>query len=177
MDLQEVTPRLWESLQEISCSIGILSKFIWGLKVNKRVFDKPSLSFCTSTELANVLTRKYGVAFRTAHRIVGALTRYLVENDLNISKLTPELIQKVAKDMGVRVPDVEKEDIRESMDPLTFVRAHRVRGGPSPIEVRRMIKARKEAITVSKKWSIKKTSELAEANENLQIAGKSVKKD
>jgi argininosuccinate lyase len=168
MDFQEVTPRLWEALQDVFCSLDILSKFIYHLKVNKDVFNKSFLSFSTSTELVNMLTRKYGVPFRTAHRVVGALTRCLIENGLTLSSVTSELIQAVAKDLGVPSLDVKTEDIRESIDPLKFVKAHNVRGGPSPIEVQRMIQARKRGTAASKKWSYEKKSKLAEADENLQ---------
>ena len=168
MDFQEVTPRLWEALQDISCSLDILSKFIHHMKVNKDVFNRPFLSFSTSTELVNMLTRKHGVPFRTAHRIVGALTRCLIDNSLTLSNVTPEMIQTMAKELGGPSLNVKTEDIRGSIDPLKFVRAHNVRGGPSPIEVHRMIQTRKKGIALSKKWSNEKKSKLAEADEKLR---------
>jgi argininosuccinate lyase len=177
MDMQEVTPRLWEALQDISSSLRILSKFMVNLKVNKDVFKKPSLSFSTSTELVNMLTRKYGVPFRTAHKIVGALTRCLIVNGLTLTNVTSELIQTTAKDLGVPSLDVKTEDIHLSIDPLRFVEAHNVRGGPSPIEVRRMIQARKNGTATSKKWAHDMKSKLAEADENLQVVSKSYSAD
>ncbi len=167
MDMQEVTPCLWEALQDISSSLSILSKFTLYLKVNKDVYNKPFLSFSTSTELVNMLTRKYGVPFRTAHKIVGAMTRCLIDNGLTLSNVTSELIQTAAKDLGVPSLDVKTEDIHQSVDPLKFVEAHNVRGGPSPVEVQRMIQARKRGTAVSKKWANDKKSRLAGANESL----------
>ena len=172
MDMQEVTPCLWEALHDISSSLVILSKFTFHLKVNKDVYNKPFLNFSTSTELVNILTRKYGVPFRTAHKIVGVMTKCLIENGLTLSNVTSELIQTVAKDLGVPSLDVKSEDIQQSADPLKFVEAHNVRGGPSPVEVRRMIQARKSETAVSKKWGNDNKSRLAEANENLQTTVK-----
>jgi argininosuccinate lyase len=170
MDLQEVTPRLWESIQNISSSIDILSEFIQNLNVNKHVFDRPSLSFSTSTELANMLTRKYRVSFRTAHKVVGALTRHLIGNGLTLSDATPDQIGKAMNDLGLSSINVTAEDIRESIDPLKFVKAHRVRGGPSPKEVKRMIRTRKRAIRLSKKWSSEKKAKIAKADQKIHAA-------
>ena len=100
------------------------------------------------------------------------MTRFLIDNGLNLSNVTSELIQTAAKDLGVPPLDVKTEDIHQSVDPLKFVEAHNVRGGPSPIEVRRMIQARKRGTAVSKKWANDKKSRLAGANENLQTTVK-----
>jgi argininosuccinate lyase len=170
MDFQEVTPRLWETLKDISSSLDIVIKFIYHMKVNKDVFNRSFLGFSTSTELANMLTRKYGIPFRTAHRVVGALTRCLIEKGLTLSNLTPEMIQTMAKKLGVPSLNVKTEDIRGSIDPLKFVRAHNVRGGPSPSEVYRMIQTRRKTIALSKKWSNEKKSKLAEADKKLQAS-------
>jgi len=58
MDFQEITPRLWESLENVTSSLDMLSRLVANLKVFKNVFSKPLLSFSTSTELANMLVRK-----------------------------------------------------------------------------------------------------------------------
>jgi argininosuccinate lyase len=155
-------------LMRLPLATLILSKFIQNLKVNRDVFSRPFLSFSTSTELVNVLTRKYGLPFRTAHRIVGALTRRLTEKSLSLIDATPEMVRAVAEDMEVSNLDVKAEDIRESVDPLRFVRAHNVRGGPSPVEVQRMIQARTGEIGISRKWLSDEKSRLREAEEKLQ---------
>jgi argininosuccinate lyase len=150
LDFQEVTPKLWESLESITSSLDILSGLIPHLKIAENVFNKPILSFSTSTELANMLVRKHKVPFRTAHKIVGSLVKNLIENELTLSDVTPKLIQKVAKTSCGFSLNVNVEDIRVSIDPLEFVKAHNASGGPSPNQVKRMLKTRKQWITTSK---------------------------
>ncbi len=45
LDFQEITPRLWETLENITSSLDVLSKLVANLKVSKNVFSKPHLSF------------------------------------------------------------------------------------------------------------------------------------
>ena len=168
LDFQEVTPRLWESIENISSSLDMLSKLVNHLKIGKEIFKKPFLNFSTSTELVNMLARKYKVPFRTAHKIVGALTRHLMEKGLTLSDATPELLQTVAE-LSSGIPlRIKMEDISASIDPLKFVEAHNARGGPSPIEVERMMRIRKRRTILSRARLSEKTSRLDEAGEKLE---------
>jgi argininosuccinate lyase len=150
LDFQEVTPKLWESLESITSSLDILSELIPHLKIAENAFNKPILSFSTSTELANMLVRKHKVPFRTAHKIVGSLVKNLIENKLTLSDAPPKLLQKAAKDSCGLSLNVDVEDIHASTNPLEFVKAHNIMGGPSPNQVKRMLKTRKQRITSSK---------------------------
>ncbi|UCE57850.1 MAG: argininosuccinate lyase [Candidatus Bathyarchaeota archaeon] len=168
MDFQEITPGLWESLENVRNSLTILSKLVAELKVFKNVFHKPFLSFSTSTELANMLVRKHKVPFRTAHRIVGSLTKILTEQKSTFSDLTPELLHMVAQDSSGLSLNIHLRDIKEATDPFKFVESHKARGGPSPTEVNRMLRIRKQWTAVSESKLSKKKLELNEANNKLQ---------
>jgi argininosuccinate lyase len=169
LDFQEITPRLWESTETILSCLDMLSKLIPNLKV----LDKTLPSFTTATELANMLVRKYNVPFRTAHKIVGALVRALTVAKLTLSDATPELLEKVAQDSaGVKL-NVTTEDLRESADVSKLVEAYKVRGGPSPVEVKRMLKIRKQWIASSKSNLSEKQLQLKEAENKLQSIVKS----
>jgi len=168
LDFQEITPRLWESLENVTSSLGMLSKLVTNLKVSKKAFSKPLLGFSTSTELANMLVRKYKVPFRTAHKIVGSLIRVLTESKLALSDVTPELLQKVIQDSSGLSLKISLEDIHESTDPVKFVESHKTRGGPSPTEVKRMLRVRKQWIALSRSNLSKKKLELNEADDKLR---------
>ncbi len=79
LDFQEVTPKLWASTDNLSASLGIFAKIIPDLKVTENVESKAAAGFVGATELANMLVRKYNVAFRTSHKIVGALVKALID--------------------------------------------------------------------------------------------------
>jgi argininosuccinate lyase len=173
LDFQEITPRLWESIENISGSLVMLSKLIPTLKVNKKASNKLLQSFSTATELANMLVRKYKVPFRTAHKIIGSLVRNLTETKSTLTDVTPESLQKVAQDSTGLKLKIDAKDIRKSADLLKLVEAYKVRGGPSPVEVERMLKIRKRWVIHSKSSLSKIKLKLDEAEDKLQSIVKS----
>ncbi|MGB9842170.1 MAG: argininosuccinate lyase, partial [Candidatus Bathyarchaeales archaeon] len=79
LDFQEITPKLWASIETVRASLDMLHKLLPKLKVTRDVAGKANASFVAATELANLLVRKYDVPFRTAHKIVGAFVKALIE--------------------------------------------------------------------------------------------------
>jgi argininosuccinate lyase len=168
LDFQEITPKLWESLETVTGSVDMLSKLVKNLNVSKDVFSKSVLKFSTTTELANVLVKKYKFPFRTSHKIVGSLVKTLLDKEMTLADLTPELLQKAAKDSAGLTLKAKLEDIKESIDPMKFVESHKAKGGPAPSEVKRMLKNRKQ-LTAQSKTSLKeKKSKLEEADNQLE---------
>ncbi|MFW6116999.1 MAG: argininosuccinate lyase [Thermoproteota archaeon] len=167
LDLQEITPRLWESLGKIINSLKMLTQLFPKLKVSQKTFKKELLSFSASTELANFLVREKGVPFRTAHKIVGSLVRVLKDSNLTFFDVTSELLQEVIQDHGLEL-EIETEDIKRFEDPIKLVEAYQVKGGPSPVEVEKMIFTRKEWIERSQSQLSVKKLHLKEAKDNLQ---------
>jgi argininosuccinate lyase len=168
LDFQEITPKLWESIETVAASVDMLSNLTKNLKVNKNIFSKPILKFTTTTELANMLAKKYNVPFRTSHRIVGALVKTLLDKKMTLSDLTPELLNKAAQDSAGLTLNVKLADIQKSIDPLKFVESHKTKGGPAPAEVKRMLKNRKQLTTQSKTNLKEKKSKLEEADLQLK---------
>ena len=168
LDFQEITPKLWESLETVAGSVGMLSKLIKNLKVSEDVFSKPVLKFATTTELANMLVKKYSVPFRTSHMIVGAVVKTLLDKKMALSDLTPELLNKTAKDSAGITLAVKLADIKDSIDPQKFVESHKTMGGPAPAEVKRMLKNRKQLTNQSKTNLKEQKGKLEEADSQLK---------
>ena len=168
LDLQELTPKLWESIETVCNSVNMLSELAKNLDVNKNVFSKQILNYSTTTELANLLVKKYNVPFRAAHRIVGAVVKTLLDSKLALSDLTPELLNKAAKDSAEITLSVKLEDIKDSIDPKRFVESHKILGGPAPTEVKRMLTSRKQLISQSKISLQEHKSRLQEADTQLK---------
>ncbi|MGB9853257.1 MAG: argininosuccinate lyase [Candidatus Bathyarchaeales archaeon] len=172
LDFQEITPRLWESLEIVESSLGILSKLVINLKLRKDALAKPQFSFLAATELANMLVRKYKVPFRSAHKIVGSMVRELVNKGLTFNSVTAELLNKIASSFGFTL-NVKDEDLQEAVDLLKIVESHDVMGGPSPNKVDRMLKTRKEWSLSAKSRLAKRKLEADKAYEQMQLIIKS----
>ena len=168
LDFQEVTPKLWESLETVADSLCMLSELAKNLKVSENVFSKTVLKFATTTELANMLVKRYNVPFRTSHRIVGAVVKTLLDKKLALSELTPELLNKAAKDVAGIALAVKLADIKDSVDPNKFVESHKTMGGPAPAEVKRMLKSRKQLAAQSKMNLKEKKVMLEKADQQLK---------
>ena len=167
LDFQEVTPKLWASTDNLASSLFMFSQLIPNLKVSKNVESKAGAGFVGATELANMLVCKYRIAFRTSHKIVGALVRSLINSKQTLADATPELLQKVAQQTVEIELIVEKQDLVECTNPSKIIETYKVEGGPSPVEVERAIIAFKKNITDLKKNISKLKQNLSNSENTL----------
>lgn len=150
LDFQEVTPKLWTSIDTVSTSLSLFAKLMPNLKVSQDAADKASAGFVGATELANMLVSKYNVPFRTAHKIVGALVKSLIDSKQTLLNATPELLGKTAEQTaGLKLSVVEK-DIVSCTNPHKLVETCKVQGGPSPVEVKRALKTKSKRLESAK---------------------------
>jgi argininosuccinate lyase len=63
---------------------------------------------------------------------------------------------------------IKEVDIQASIDPAKFVESHKAKGGPSPAEVKRMIKNRKKLAAESKADLKAKKGKLDAADAQLE---------
>lgn len=146
LDFQEITPRLWASTDNLSTSLSILTKLISEIKISNNVEGKATASFVGATELANMLVHKYNVAFRTSHKVVGALVKALIDSNKTLLDATPEFLQKVAMNSAAIKVIVKKQDLLECTNPRKLVETYKVLGGPSPREVYRAIESKNKIL-------------------------------
>ena len=133
-------------------------------------------SFVAATELANMLVRKYNVPFRSAHKIVGALVKTLMESKQTFKDATPALLAKVARDAAGISLSVNKSDINEFVDLRKIVESYNVTGGPAPTEVSRALVARKKTLALAKSNINKLKQAHEESQKKLESTTKSVSK-
>jgi argininosuccinate lyase len=173
LDFQEVTPKLWASIDNLASSLSIFANLVPKLKVTTNVESKAAVGFVGATELANMLVRKHNVAFRTSHKIVGAVVKSLVDSKRTLQDATPELLQKVAHDTAGVELTVKKQDIFECTNPRKLIETYKVQGGPSPVEVERFIIARKKTMAEIKSNITKLGKKLENAESALNFTVKS----
>jgi argininosuccinate lyase len=167
LDFQEVTPKLWATIDNLSQSLSIFAALIPNLKVSSDIESKAAAGFVGATEVANMLVRKYHVAFRTSHKIVGAFVKALIDSHQTLLDATPEMLQKVAQQAaGVKLT-LKKEDIVECTNPHKLVETYKVQGGPSAVEVEKFIATAKKSMADAKNNIAKLKKNLADAEKKL----------
>ncbi len=172
LDFQEITPKLWESIDSVRGSLDMLHKLAPKLKITADVSEKALKSFVAATELANLLVRNYNVPFRSAHKIVGALVKELLEAKKTFADATPQLLQKAAEDSTSIKLVIKAVDLAALSDPLKLVEACKVKGGPAPDEVKRALSEREKLILTTKSNISKMDKELGEAENKLETVVK-----
>jgi argininosuccinate lyase len=168
LDFQEITPKLWESLENIHASLDMFHKLLTKLKVVDNISLKANASFVAATELANMLARKYDVSFRKAHKIVGFFVKSLVNKKQTFVDATPASLQKAAEEAAGIKLTVEAEDLKTLLDPLSLVEACNIKGGPAPAEVKKALDAFKKKWLLTKADIIKLNRKIEEAENNLK---------
>ena len=166
LDFQEVTPKLWESCVKVKDALGILSKLAVACRPVQDL-ENPNLASSTFTELVRVLFQKYNVPFRTAHKIVGSLARKIVQNKINPKNVKAEMLRKVAEEVSGLSLAVAEDDVKTSVDVANFVKTHNIRGGPAPMEVKRMIDSRRKMLAKTRRLVTKMSISVGNAIKNL----------
>lgn len=132
-DLQEATPHIIQSVHVTAASVRMMSGIMETLTVHEEVMKKQSVTgFTTATELADTLVRTAGIPFRTAHQIVGALSRTTDAPSLaDIDEISVTLLGHTLSEKGLT-----EEAVSGALDPMRNVERRCVLGGPAPIQMR-----------------------------------------
>ena len=162
-DLQELTPHLWRGVEAARESIPLLSGMIGTATFNtERMAAEAGRGFSTATELADVLVREYGLAFRTAHRIVGRAVRH---GSLDLATL--EGAAREAAGLSVVDLGVTQERIDAVLDPRHAVAVRTITGGPAPAAVAVQLAEQKELLARDVAWAKETEAALSRAFEDL----------
>ena len=167
LDFQEVTPKLWASVSNLSASLAIFAPLIANLKVSSNLECKAAVGFTGATELANMLVLKYNVAFRTSHKIVGALVKSLADSKKTLLDATPQMLQTMAQEVAGLNLSVKLEDIVDCTNPRKLIETYKVLGGPSAVEVKKTIRTSMKNMADAKSNIVKLKKNLADAQGNL----------
>jgi argininosuccinate lyase len=87
-DLQEDKEALFDALDTVSASVGVLAELMNGLTVNRKVLAQAVDSgYLLATELADYLVTK-GLPFRQAHAVTGRIVRACLDRRKELRDLT-----------------------------------------------------------------------------------------
>lgn len=99
-DLQEDKPLLFHSARTVAGSLAVMSGLVGTLEIDEaRMHAAAAQSFTTAVAVADALVDT-GVAFRSAHRIVGGLVRQAEEAGTTLDALTDDQIASALDDSG-----------------------------------------------------------------------------
>ncbi|HXU07627.1 MAG TPA: argininosuccinate lyase [Blastocatellia bacterium] len=136
-DMQEDKEALFDTIDTLSGSIGVMSTVLRNVKVNvERTRQASTVGYLNATELADYLVRK-GLEFRKAHEIVGRVVMRAIESGVTIEDLPIATYREFS--------ELFDDDLFQALTLDATVSAKAVVGGTSPDRVKEALaKARSE---------------------------------
>lgn len=170
-DLQEVTPQLLRSFEITIGSVRILEGVVSTMTVRKdEMARKSTWGFTTATEIADTIVRSTGLPFRTAHGIVGRLSREGGDPSLaDVDRASSAMIGKKLSDMGLT-----KAKLEDAKDPAKNVERRKIPGGPAAVAIKEKLKKEKAGIKEDEGEVNSISGKLDRANKELEKAMKKI---
>jgi argininosuccinate lyase len=158
LDLQEMTPKVWEAHNTVYDTVAIMKELVKNLGFNEeRSYEILVKNFSNAMELAEKIVLDYKIPFRKAHHIVGAYVRKCFEKKL--SPLTHEAYEVFCEKIGSEgVGCPSYEEYLSIMDPRASIFSKKIVGGPNPESVMEMIYDRRGQNKVFKKLALEEIS-------------------
>jgi len=169
LDYQEVTPLLWESIDDLKACLRILTEILPRITVDSKLSNRRYLEFTAATEIANLLVRKEHLPFRTAHHLVGsvarsALTQGMVFRDMKQSDWERAL--------GRSILPSTVSLIGEALDLGRHLRMYRTSGSPNPQETKRLIAQELRSCKRSRTRNARLQARIRNSMQELRVASR-----
>jgi len=133
LDIQELTPLLWNSVENVKSTLKMMIRLVQGLKPKEeKMRENAEKGLSSLTELANSLVKETDLPFRKSHQIVGALALKVEKEDKNLDDITLDDFKAVSREVLGEELDFSKEDLKNALDLDEATGRKKVQGGPSP---------------------------------------------
>ncbi len=127
--------------------LALMAEVVDGLALRpERMARAAAEGFGTATELADVIVRETGLAFRMAHNVVALVVRDALAAGQSADAILAADLDRAAQALFGRPLAIPAEAVRQALDPAETIRARTVRGGPAPARMAEMLAARRDAL-------------------------------
>lgn len=175
-DTQDIEDEMYEPLlgvfEATDAVLELYAAVFESLEVNcAHLLARSAEGFTTATELADILVREKGLAFRTAHAIVARLVEMATARGLSPNQVGVAMLEEAALAVTEHPLGLAEEVLRRALDPIHFVRVRRVMGGPAPEATAAALANVEEALGRDQSWldGEKKRLVLAQAALDEQV--------
>lgn len=139
---REALRPVWAALDDLRVSIALARVATDSAQPRAALMlSRCHANFSTVTELADTLVRNWGVSFREAHEVVGAVVREAVAAGIDAAGITARMVLAQAEAVIGKAGELSDETVRDALDPQRNVAARSHAGGPAPDAVRAMLEA------------------------------------
>lgn len=138
-----------------------------------RSLEELNLDWTCSQEIADELMKNHGIPFRMGHHFASEIVTYARAHDITPRDFTYEDAKAIYAKVSVSDPNLPRsfpmteEEWNHAKDPASIVRNRKVKGGPQPAELDKMIQMAKEELSDNKAWTEETEKKLASAEQKL----------
>jgi argininosuccinate lyase len=162
---------LYNAAESCLAALQIMEGIVRDLKVNKEIMKERAGMFWTqATTLANTMVRERKIPFRMAHQIVGSLVKTTYEEGKKPEDVTPEMVDKAAREFGSEPLHLDDDTVRKALDPPTIVASKKAIGGTAPERVKEDIASGLKRIKEDETVVVTLEAKLATAGKKLRAA-------
>ncbi|MDV0447344.1 Argininosuccinate lyase [Methanosarcinaceae archaeon Ag5] len=143
-DLQEATPNIIRSSSVTAASVRMMAGMLSTLTVHTDVMEKQApAGFTSATELADTMVREAKIPFRTAHQIVGTLSRG-TSIEPTLEEIDAVSMDVIGEKLSAR--GLTQKAVKDALDPMENVKRRAVLGGPAPEQMKKSISEKEKRI-------------------------------
>lgn len=161
-------------MPEASKVLTSMDKILNNLVIDPaRSLEELNLDWTCSQEIADELMKNHGIPFRMGHHFASEIVTYARAHDITPRDFTYEDAKAIYAKVSVSDPNLPRsfpmteEEWNHAKDPASIVRNRKVKGGPQPAELDKMIQMAKEELADNKAWTEETEKKLASAEQKL----------
>jgi argininosuccinate lyase len=141
MDRDSTFKSVERSFSTLARDLGWINEFMPELTIHKeRLRAQAGAHWAQATDIAGALVREHGLAWRTAHQIVGIVVRLSEDRNIRPMDITPALVDEAAVEYMGRPVGLGGASLQQALDPVAFVNRRTLFGGPAPDETRNRLR-------------------------------------
>ncbi len=127
-------------------------------------------SWCTSSNLADVIVRERGLPFRQVHHIVARTVRNCLAQGIAPNALSSILLDEASLETTGIALQLGDAVVRDALDPRRFVETRITDGSVGPQQVARLLAHAQAERRADQQWVAQARSRLAQASQELDRA-------
>jgi argininosuccinate lyase len=168
LDMQDLTPLVWDAVDQTRVSVKAMSKLISAIEPKSDVMLKRvDVGFAAATELADTLVRRSGLAFREAHAAVGGMVAKAVKEGKSQQNLKVEDLKDASKEVLDKEIQISEEEFKVALDVSKCVEARELIGGPAPRAIKSQLDLLKRTNKMHEKITRTRTKAITKSETKL----------
>lgn len=174
-DTREVKEYIDLGISKTSAMVKALEKVLTTIKVDAtRMQQLVEANYSMTTDLADAISQKSGVAYRIMYKIVGAVVDAAIKDGKLLSQMTAGEIIEQAKAYGVSLT-LTDADVEWALDPAVAIAKRLHVGGSGKKPMQKALSEAKQEIKNLSTWIIKQDKTIAQAKSATIKAAVSMK--